>query len=306
MTLKSRNPWVVPLWAYGIFVLSQTILYPHFWVSTQVTEATMDDLGSGRFVTPETILSQGVAGLVLGIPLMFVLVRFLWRRDLKWVGLRFEPRAFVDGTILGLAMAFSVVAVMFIMGLAKVAGWPGRFTSQELLMVMAGQLAWILFKTLIEEVIFRGMVTREFALRWGWPLATVASGVFFAATHIIGLIPVMTPALAVGILVASQAGNALFVVLYLKGKSLALPFGCHFGWNFALAGLIGTTLSGTERNFGLFAIELDGPGWLTGGEFGVEMSLIGILVSIIVAGIALKVRYRGDTTLLDPRHSDET
>jgi CAAX protease family protein len=301
--IKSRNPWLVPLWAYGIFIVSQMVLYPHFWISTRVTEATMDEMGSGRFVSPETILSQGAAGLILGIPLMFVLVRFLWRRDYRWVGLRFEPRAFLDGLVLGLGMAFCVVAILFFLGIAKVTEGPGRFPSQELVVVLVGTLAWILFKSLIEEVIFRGMVAREFALRWGWPWATVASGVFFGMSHMVGLIPVMTPVLAVGLLVASQASNALFVLLFLKGKSLALPYGCHFGWNFAVAGLIGTTMSGTERNFGLFTVELDGPGWLTGGEFGVEMSVVAILAFLLVTATAWKITYRGKPGLLHSRRS---
>lgn len=298
MELKSRNPWLVSLWAFGIFVLSQTVLYAHFWISTQVTGATMDEMGSGSFASPATILSQGLVGFILGIPLLFLLARFLWRRPKSWIGLRFERRALLDGAALGLTMALVVVAVLFLLGVARISGWPTRFTPQELLMVLAGQITWTLFKTLCEEVVFRGMVAREFALRWGWPLATLGSGVFFSVIHMVGLIPILTPVLVVGILVAGLVANALFVLLYVKGRSLALPFGCHFAWNFALAGLIGTSMSGAEQSFGLFRVELAGPLVLTGGEFGVEMSTVGIVIWLVVLGVGFRHRYRDQIATL--------
>jgi hypothetical protein len=165
-------------------------------------------------------------------------------------------------------------------------------------MILVGQITWILFNTLSEEVIFRGMVAREFALRWGWPLATLGSGVFFSVIHMVGLIPILTPVLVVGILVAGLVANALFVLLYVKGRSLALPFGCHFAWNFALAGLIGTTMSGAEQSFGLFRVELAGPLVLTGGEFGVEMSAVGIVISLVVLGVGFRHYYRDQIAIL--------
>jgi membrane protease YdiL (CAAX protease family) len=274
------------------------VLYLHFWISMRATGESFGDLAAGAVVSPVTILSQGLVGMVLGIPLLLVLIRFVWRRSREWVGLRFEIRPFFDGTALGLAMAFVVVGISFLTGIARVTGMPTRFSLTGILMIMAGQLSWIFFKALLEEVVFRGMATREFALRWGWPVATLVGGVFFSVTHMVAMIPILTPQVVVGIFIAGQVANALFVVLYLRGRSLSLPFGFHFGWNFALAALVGTTLSGTERSFGLFHVELAGNTLLTGGDFGIEMSIISIVLFFVLMICFIKIPYRRQVQML--------
>ena len=54
-------------------------------------------------------------------------------------------------------------------------------------------------------------------------------------------------------------------------RSLWLPFGLHWGWNFSLTTLFSLPTSGMgfpDRQ--LFMLEQSGPGWLTGGAFGPE------------------------------------
>ncbi len=76
-------------------------------------------------------------------------------------------------------------------------------------------------------------------------------GVYFAAVHFIAIFSILTPLLALAIVTFGVMISALFVALYVRGRSLWLPIGFHAGWNFALAGIAGTTMSGKERAFGL-------------------------------------------------------
>ena len=100
---------------------------------------------------------------------------------------------------------------------------------------------------------------------------------------------------------AGVVANALFVALYLRGGSLWLPIGFHFGWNLALSGLAGTTMSGTEQSFGLFRIQLTGAGLLTGGTFGIELSVIALVIWIALTIGLFRLPFHGEVTLLDPR-----
>ncbi len=68
--------------------------------------------------------------------------------------------------------------------------------------------------------------------------------------------------------------------MLVRSKSLLLPIGFHIGWNFCLIAVLGTTISGDESKFGLLNTELSGSSILTGGEFGLELSVVSLIFYI--------------------------
>jgi hypothetical protein len=101
----------------------------------------------------------------------------------------------------------------------------------------------------------------------------------FGAAH--GLNTGATP---IGVLAIGLEAGVLLGVAYSASRSLWLPIGMHFGWNFTEGGLFGTTVSGGQSH-GLVSVTLDGPVQLTGGSFGPEASIIAIAVCLIAATI---------------------
>jgi len=79
--------------------------------------------------------------------------------------------------------------------------------------------------------------------------------------------------------------GALLALAYLRTGALCLPFGIHLGWNLTLGLVYAPPVSGIT----LFAVlnqgHADGPTWLTGGDYGIEASLTGMLVYLL--GIAV-------------------
>jgi len=307
MATKSRNPLVVAAWAFGLYVLAYTTQYVYFWLGSALTGAEFGELAAGEIKTYQTVFLRGMVALVLGVPITFVVVRFLWRRSWDWMRLRFDTRYLMAGAALGVVVALAAVAVLGAAGHARIAGLPSRFTGVQLAGALTGLLGWVAFKAILEEVVFRGMVVREFALRWGWPVATLAGGLYFAAAHLMAIVPILTPQLTVAILVAGTAASALFTALYIRSGSLWLPIGFHAGWNIALSAIAGTTMSGRAAGFGLFQTELSGPGVLTGGEFGVEASVVSVIMMAVIAACVLLIPRHGAVVLLPSRQaqSDE-
>jgi len=81
---------------------------------------------------------------------------------------------------------------------------------------------------------------------------------------------------------------------YVLTGELAIPIGIHITWNFFQGNVFGFPVSGTDAGATMVAIQQEGPTILTGGRFGPEAGLIGILA--IFLGIALiwwyvKLRY---------------
>ena len=65
---------------------------------------------------------------------------------------------------------------------------------------------------------------------------------------------------------------------YMVTRSLWLPIGLHAGWNFTQGAIFGVPVSGIAVH-GLVKAQLSGPVLLSGGQFGLEASVIGLLVA---------------------------
>jgi hypothetical protein len=67
---------------------------------------------------------------------------------------------------------------------------------------------------------------------------------------------------------------------YLGTRSLWLPSGLHFSWNFFMRNIYSLPVSGTQSGQALFTVESVGPTLLTGGDYGPEGGIPGLVVMI--------------------------
>ena len=73
--------------------------------------------------------------------------------------------------------------------------------------------------------------------------------------------------------------GALMGLAYVATRTLWLPIGLHFGWNFTEGGIFGAAVSGGQYT-GLVVAPLSGPPFITGGAFGPEASIAAVAVSL--------------------------
>lgn len=64
-------------------------------------------------------------------------------------------------------------------------------------------------------------------------------------------------------------------------RNLWFAMGMHFSWN-SLEGLLGLPISGHPAN-GLFTVNVNGAALLTGGDFGLEGSIVTVLISLLIS-----------------------
>jgi hypothetical protein len=72
-----------------------------------------------------------------------------------------------------------------------------------------------------------------------------------------------------------------------------LAIGVHFGWNFAQGGIFGVAVSGLQTG-GLLHSHLVGPEWLSGGAFGVGVSVLAVVVCV-AAGVDLLLKAKSQS-----------
>jgi membrane protease YdiL (CAAX protease family) len=134
-----------------------------------------------------------------------------------------------------------------------------------------------------EELLFRGVLHRILEQRAGSVIAIVVSSLFFGLTHLIN-----GNATVWGTLAIAVEGGTMLAVAYTATRSLWLPIGLHFAWNFLQGGVFGTAVSGAESEPGLLRTVLSGPDALTGGSFGPEAGLFALLCCLVTTALLLR------------------
>lgn len=296
---KPRHPLLVLVWGFGLLLVLTVPSILGIAFGALLGGLSLESFAGGNASNPNAILGRGIGAAVIGIPFVFLTVRYLWRRSLDWMKLRFNLALTVLGLLLGIALTLIVVGVTGTIADVRVAADPSRFTSGELARILIGNLLLMTVVGLAEETAFRGMVVREWAVRWGWLVASMAGGLYFGVMHLgsLGRLNVLS---ILQILVAAVAVTLLFVALYVRSHSLWLSIGFHAGWNFSLMSLLGTTMSGRESSFSLYQIVISGSDILTGGRFGIEASAITI-VAYLVTALACITLFRFGKPLLPNR-----
>ncbi len=174
---------------------------------------------------------------------------------------------------IGLGAGFLVfslaVGVAAILGVYRITG---EGDASALLPALIGPA---IFAAVSEELIFRGILFRwieEFGGSW---MALLLTSAFFGAAHLAN--PNASPIAAVGI--AFEAGVMLGAA-YMLTRSLWLPMGIHAAWNFTQGEIYDIPVSGTKVH-GLLVAKLTGDPLLTGNGFGLEASLIAIVIATL-------------------------
>ena len=131
---------------------------------------------------------------------------------------------------------------------------------------LIGTLIIFVIAALAEEAMFRTYLLQTLTrahLAW---LAILLTSLPFATVHL------GNPNVVPGVTFANTAlAGVWLAVAYLRTRSLWLPLGVHWSWNWALGSLFGLPVSGMRIGSHSLLVGTDvGPAWLTGGSYGIE------------------------------------
>ncbi|MFD8928860.1 CPBP family intramembrane glutamic endopeptidase [Streptomyces mirabilis] len=126
-----------------------------------------------------------------------------------------------------------------------------------------------------EELMFRGFALQALEQRWGSRAAIVITGLFFGVAHLGAPGAGVWSALAI----ALEAGVMLGVA-FLWRRNIWFVAGLHFTWNTAEQ-LLGIPVSGHTPK-GLFTVDTHGSALLSGGTFGLEASIVPVLIGVLL------------------------
>lgn len=139
---------------------------------------------------------------------------------------------------------------------------------------------------IIEEILVRGIIFRIVEEKLGSYISLTISSVLFGVLHLAN--PHGT--LISGICITTA--GFLFGAVYIYSRNLWMPIALHFAWNFTQSGIFGAITSGNEKTSSLLEAKIQGPEFITGGEFGPEGSIQAIVFCAIATIIVLVLNHK--------------
>ncbi|GGY14706.1 hypothetical protein GCM10008098_01920 [Rhodanobacter panaciterrae] len=276
-TTPSWKRWLVysPLARIVIFMAA-------FIVLNQSSSALVHALVPGMVKTPMSSALVYLAVFVLPAILTYVfLARIVERRKPEELAVRRWPGA-LGGLLAGALLFSTVVGVLWLLGSYHVTGFNDHANwLPALLMVGLGA-------GIGEEILFRGALFRIVEEGLGTWWALLISALFFGFAHAGNPGATLWSSAAIAI----EAG-LLFGVLYHVTRSLPICMGLHAAWNFCQGTVYGIPVSGQAAD-GWLVSTRTGPGWLSGGVFGAEASVIALgLCSLCTLALLVVALRRG-------------
>lgn len=232
---------------------------------------------------------------------IWIAARLLDKRPLSEYGLSFNSlwwKEFWVGTLIA-AVAISIIfATEWLLDWVTIAGYGwGMSAGPPFIWAILSSLGAMLLVGFYEEWFSRGYQLLNLAegLRYPWlgirgavAIATLASSLFFGLLHFYN-----PNASALSTFNIMLAGIVLALPYILTG-SLGLSTGLHFSWNFVQASVFGFPVSGTHLDTSIIQIAQKGPDLWTGGVFGPEAGLLGLLgMAIMVGGTYVYITVSG-------------
>ena len=135
----------------------------------------------------------------------------------------------------------------------------------------------------MEELLFRGILFRHLEDFGGSWFALALTSALFGVAHIFNPNATVFSSFAIAVEAGVLLGGA-----YMLTRSLWAPIGIHAAWNFTQGEVFDVPVSGIDGT-GLVEAKLSGPELLSGGAFGLEASVIALVIAT-GAGAWLVVR----------------
>lgn len=136
----------------------------------------------------------------------------------------------------------------------------------------------------VEELVFRGVILNLLSIRWNRWIGGLVTSLIFASMHIIGR--KLSAISMLQLLIACTLAGIMFVLIETEQRTIWNNAVIHSIWNLVTSALVAVNV--TFKNDALITFIPNNKNFLyTGGDFGMESSVIAIVAYLIVILIAV-------------------
>jgi len=220
-------------------------------------------------------LFKGIIASLAVISAYKFFYQFIEKREITEISTKSIGRNVLVGSLIGVALQCLTVLVIYLTnGFYIVSVNPISFIIIPLTVAFT--------VAIFEEILIRGILFRIMEEKLGSYFALFISAIIFGALHLFN----PNSSLLSGACVAIE-GGLLMGAAYIYVRNLWLPIAIHFAWNFMQSGIFGAITSGNEKANSLLTTQITGPELITGGSFGPEGTIQGIVFCSLAALILM-------------------
>lgn len=221
-----------------------------------------------------------IALAIAGLALYGAHAHFVEQRAVSELGTQGMGRQLGVGLLVGAGLYALCEGVLMAMGIYRITGLnPWTYLLPAVAMAVSSGV--------FEELLFRGVLFFSVEKWFGSWVALVVSSAVFGLSHLANPQATLEGAL----FIAVEAGILLGAAVVLT-RRLWLGMGFHVAWNYTQQAIFSSIVSGNDAAPGWIRSTIKGPDYLTGGQFGVESSVLALLACTTTGIVMLVMAYR--------------
>ena len=229
---------------------------------------------------PLKAVAHVVALAVAGFAIYIGYAHLVEQRPISELALPGMGRELGTGMLIGFGLYTACVLILIGLGIYRVEGLnPLGF--------MVPAIAMAVSSAVYEELLFRGVLFGSVEAWFGSWAALVVSSLVFGLTHLVNPEGTVEGAL----FIAVEAG-ILLAAAYMLTRRLWVSMGFHAAWNYTQSAIFSGIVSGNEASQGLIRSAVQGPELLTGGKFGLESSVLALVLCTTTGVVMLVMAVR--------------
>lgn len=302
--LPSEPPRLRTVWRFGIFgvgfgavQMAVSIVLGIGFVVYLVASGGMDVLNDPVRMEELVLGATPMLTAISAIPMTLLLLGLCWicrryldRRDVASMGLVRPARrltaGIVPGFLFGLAPIVIASAILCAVGGFQLEG----FSVSAQMIYMIPTFALMAFQ---EEIVFRGYLLQNLIDIRRTVFGVIFTSILFWLIHALNPSAWASPIVSLNLFGA----GVLLALAYRLSGNIWFPTAMHFAWNLGQGVLFSIPVSGLPID-GLVQLKRNDsmPGWLTGGEFGLEGSILIFALEVaMIAILAIALRFQPAT-----------
>lgn len=234
-------------------------------------------------------IPEGICNIIAGIiyvGLAFVLIELFSKRLLKKIENLGMPKFSIKAKwiIVGVLLPVTVIAVYLFFFSGKYVS--SGMNSNQIFSILSAGIAFTgIAAGFVEEMVFRGVILNLLKKKWNIKVAVLIPSVLFGFVHIIGMDFSIVSNLLV--LIAGTMVGIMFSMIVIESGSVWNSGIVHSLWNILIIGG-GLSISEKADEYSVMTYVLDSKDFVfTGGEFGIESSIIALLGYVMVTLAAI-------------------
>jgi membrane protease YdiL (CAAX protease family) len=280
-TADSRPLWlrIVQFPLVRVVVLGGGLFYLMAW-----TEGRLQAIKESPLLGAAIALGMGVVAMAIYL----AYARLVERRAATELSLPGAGRELAVGALVGAGLYIACVLILMLLGIYRIEGMnPISFLIPAIAMAVKSAI--------FEELVFRGVLLKSVEDMLGTWVAVILSSATFGFLHL------LNPDATIGgaIYITIEAG-LLLAGAYLVTRRLWMCIGFHVAWNYVQSAVFSGIVSGGVTEPGLIRDTITGPDLLTGGSFGMERSVVALVLCTTMGVILLLMASRRGHILPPP------